>query len=436
MGALTPITIQPGNTDKPGWEDYSQCVHCGLCLNACPTYRLFGNEADSPRGRIHQMILVEEGRLAVGDSFVQHMDLCLDCRACETACPAGVEYGKLIEGARARIESEYKRPVLSRMLRKLGLCFVIPFPGRLALLARLLRFYQRSGLQRMVRASGVLRLFGKLGKAESMLPLIEDSFFHSEIGKTFPAQGEQRARVAFFAGCMQRVTFAELNRATIRVLQANGCEVVVPAGQTCCGALHAHTGRRGTARELAMTNVLAFEDVQFDALITNTAGCGSALKEYIQMFPGDSHEHEAIVKFSTRVRDVTEFLVELGLRPPAGRVEINVTVQDSCHLIHAQKIRNAPRTLLASIPGLNLTEMRLADQCCGSAGVYNLTQPETAGALLEEKMAEAAATGAEAIVTANPGCVVQLRAGAEQHKTGQEVLHVVDILDRAYTNKS
>lgn len=432
MGALTPISIEPGDSERPGWEDYSQCVHCGLCLNACPTYRLLGNEADSPRGRIHQMILVEEGRLEVGDSFVRHMDLCLDCRACETACPSGVEYGRLIEGARARIERDYTRPFLSRMLRRLGLCFVIPFPERLALLARLLRFYQRTGLQRLVRASGILRLLGKLGRAEETLPRIEGSFFQAELGQTFPAKGKQRSRVAFFAGCMQRVTFAEVNRATIRVLQANGCEVVVPAGQTCCGALHSHAGMRETARELAMTNVLAFEDEQFDALITNTSGCGAALKEFVHLFPTGSHEREAATKISARVKDVTEFLAELGLRPPVGRVNMSATVQDSCHLIHAQQVRNAPRDLLAAIPGVELSEMRRADQCCGSAGVYNLTEPDTAGALLEEKMAEAAATGAAVIVTSNPGCIVQLRAGAERHQTGQEILHVIEVLDRAY----
>jgi len=433
---------------RPRWEDYSTCIHCGLCLNHCPTYRLLGVEMDSPRGRIHQMILVDEGRLKLGESFVRHIDLCLDCRACETACPSGVEYGKLVEAARAQIERNYRRPLFSRLLRWIGYRQLLPHPERLAFAGRLLRFYQRSGLQKVAQASGLWRLFGKLGEAEKLLPPLDDNFFFSELGRVFPAEGERRARVAFFAGCIAQAAFAELNRATIRVLQKNGCEVVVPVGQLCCGALHVHAGLRDLAQRLARTNLEAFlgekpalrspEGVGgFDAIITNAAGCGSTLKEYEQLFSDDSAHAVRAREFAHKVRDVTEFLAELGLLvpSPARRDEgqpLRVTYQDSCHLVHGQKIRSAPRELLRRIPGLELVEMKLADHCCGSAGVYNLTEPDVARELLKEKMECARATGAAVIATANPGCLLQLRAGVQRHGTNQEVLHVIELLDRAY----
>ncbi|HXE75209.1 MAG TPA: heterodisulfide reductase-related iron-sulfur binding cluster [Candidatus Xenobia bacterium] len=418
--------------DRPRYEDYSRCVHCGLCLNHCPTHRLLGVEMDSPRGRIHQMILVDEGRLRLADSFVRHIDLCLDCRACETACPSGVEYGKLVEAARAQIELTYRRPLASRFLRWLGFKQILPYPNRLALVGRLLRFYQRSPLKSVAQASGLWKLFPRLAEAESLLPRIDDNFFFSELGRVFPAVGERRARVAFFAGCMQQVAFSELNRATIRVLQQNGCEVVVPAAQLCCGALHVHAGVRDTARQLARANLDAFLTDNFDAILTNTAGCGSTLKEYHHLFPNGSTHGERARTFAHRVRDVSEFLVELGLRPPEKPLPLRVTYQDSCHLLHGQKIKTAPRQLLRAIPGLELIEMKLADQCCGSAGIYNLTQPEVARALLKEKMDCARATDAQVIATSNPGCILQLRAGVARLNSSQEVLHVIELLDRSY----
>jgi glycolate oxidase iron-sulfur subunit len=376
------------------------------------------------------MILVDEGRLRLSDSFVRHIDLCLDCRACETACPSGVEYGKLVETARAQIEQNYRRPVLSRLLRWLGFR-QLRHPRRLALLGRLLRFYQRSGLQRLVRASGVLRLFGKMGEAESLLPTVDDHFFFSELGRVYPAEGERRARVALFAGCIAQVAFAETNRATVRVLQKNGCEVVVPAGQLCCGALHVHAGLRTAARELARVNLEAFLTENCDAIIVNAAGCGSTMKEYSQLFPDDLRPRAA--QFAHKVRDLSEFLVGLGVRPPSKPVPQRVTLQDSCHLVHGQKIRSAPRQLLRAIPGVELVEMDLADHCCGSAGIYNLTQSAVAKELLAEKMHHARATAAETIATANPGCILQLRAGVERFATGQQVAHVVELLDRSYS---
>ena len=273
--------------DRPKDVDYLHCIHCGLCLNHCPTYRLWGLEADSPRGRIRQMVLVDEGRLALGESFVRHIDQCLDCRACETACPAGVEYGKLVEGARAQIEQNYRRPLLSRMARSLVYRHLLPYPRRIAAVARACAFLSALRPANVWRASsGLLRLFGT-GRPRQTDAAIEQEFFFSRLGQTFPAQGKRRARVALFAGCISQVSFAALHEATIRVLTANGCEVVVPEGQLCCGALAAHAGVRDVARQLARTNLDVFLGEDFDAVITNAAGCGSTLKEYEQLFSAD-----------------------------------------------------------------------------------------------------------------------------------------------------
>ncbi len=422
--------ISAVNTLKPAYEDYARCVHCGLCLNHCPTYRLWGMEADSPRGRIRQMMLVDDGKLALGDSFVRHMDRCLDCRACETACPSGVEYGRLIEFARAEIEQKYRRPFFSRIARNFVYHRLLPHPRRIAMAGRVARFYQRSGLQRVARASGMLYLLG-LADRERLVPRVSKEFFFSRLGKTFPAKGQQRARVAFFAGCLAQVSFTELNDATIRVLQANGCEVVVPAAQLCCGALCVHAGVQDVARELARANLAAFLAEPFDAVVTNAAGCGSTLKEYEQLFPAGTPEHKQAKSFCKITRDVTEFLAEIGIVAPLRRLPLRVTYQDSCHLLHGQKIGEAPRKLIRAVPDVELVEMSYADQCCGSAGVYNVTETSASLELLATKMINARGTGAQAIVTANPGCMLQLRAGAEIHGTGQEVMHVVELLDRA-----
>jgi len=416
--------------DRPKDVDYLHCIHCGLCLNHCPTYRLWGLEADSPRGRIRQMVLVDEGRLPLGDSFVRHIDQCLDCRACETACPAGVEYGKLVEAARAQIEQNYRRPLQSRIARSLVYRHLLPHPRRIAAVARLARFYQNSGLRTLARQSGLLRLLG-LAEREKLMPAVEKEFFFSRLGQTVPAHGRRRARVALFAGCISQVSFAGLHEATIRVLSANGCEVVVPQAQVCCGALAAHAGVRDVARQLARSNLDVFLAQDFDAVITNAAGCGSTLKEYDQLFSADDPVHRKAHEFREKMRDVTEFLDGLGLAAPLRELRMRVTYQDSCHLAHGQKIREAPRRLIRAVPGVELREMRLSDNCCGSAGVYNVTETKTSLELLAEKMSCAAETGAETIVTANPGCLLQMRAGSDIHKTEQQVLHVMELLDRA-----
>jgi glycolate oxidase iron-sulfur subunit len=431
-----PTAPIPG--PAPAYEDYTRCIHCGLCLNACPTYRLWNLEADSPRGRIHQMIHVFQSELTnqaqhdvpITASFVEHIDKCLDCRACETACPSGVEYGKLVEYARARIERGYERSWLARATRNFIFRDFLAAPHYIEDAARLFRLYQRSGLQAIARGIGILKLLG-IAERDRLLPRIDDEFFYSRIGSTFASVGPRRARVAFFAGCIANVAFAELNEATVRVLTANGCEVVVPEGQGCCGALSAHGGFRDAARELARKNLAAFRLGEFDAVVTNAAGCGSTLKEYDHLFSPEEPEHAQARAFAEKTRDVTEFLAALGLSAKLNPLRHRVTYQDSCHLLHGQKIREAPRALLRAIPNLEFVELPYSEICCGSAGIYNVTQTEASMELLAEKMRHAQSTGAKTIVTANPGCLLQLRAGAALHHTGQNVMHVVELLDLA-----
>ena len=426
--------------DRPAWEHYNRCVHCGLCLNSCPTYRELGVEMDSPRGRIYQMIAVDEGRLALGESFVRHMDLCLDCRACETACPSGVEYGKLIEAARAQIEQHYPRPWLERALRRLVFHHIFPSPAALKASAFLLRCYQASGLQEIMRRGGLLEGLPRLAQLDRLSPASESPTFFSRIGRTFPAHGTRRYRVALHSGCIANFAFARLQEATVRVLQENGCEVVAPAGQICCGALHVHAGLRELARDLARRNIDAFareaRREKFDAILTNAAGCGSTLKEYDYLLKDDAGSAPAAAAFSHQMKDVTEFLAEIGLVQMLQPIPQTVTYQDSCHLAHGQKIRQAPRQLMRAIPELRLVEMPLSDLCCGSAGIYNVTEMELAMQLLRSKMEAVNATGARVIATANPGCMLQLRAGVKLHGTGQEVLHVIELLDRARAGES
>ncbi|MCS6951595.1 MAG: heterodisulfide reductase-related iron-sulfur binding cluster [Bryobacterales bacterium] len=418
--------------EAPHQLDLDKCVHCGLCLNACPTYRELRLEMDSPRGRIYQMVQVAEGRMPVTPSYIEHIDLCLACRGCETACPSGVPYGRLVEAARAQIEAARPRPALQRLLRGFLFGRVLPSPGWLTALGTLLLFYQRSGLQALVRGSGLTRLLGALGRIEQLAPEAEWPFFFRHLGRTFSAEGERRYRVALLSGCVASVCFARLNEATVRVLCANGCEVVIPAGQTCCGALHVHAGRRQEARRLARCNIDAFLDGGYDAIVTNAAGCGSTLKEYHELLEGDPVYAERARRFSNLVRDVTEFLASIELDRNMGPVPVTATYQDSCHLAHGQRIRSAPRRLLASVPGLEFREMPLSDLCCGSAGIYNVLHPEMAMAILEKKMEAVAATGAELIATANPGCMLQLRVGVRLFGRGQRVAHVVEVLDEAY----
>ncbi|MBM3786904.1 MAG: 4Fe-4S dicluster domain-containing protein [Acidobacteria bacterium] len=420
------------NSEAPLLKDLDKCVHCGLCLNSCPTYRELGVEMDSPRGRIYQMVQVVEGRAAMTEDYLEHMDLCLACRGCESACPSGVQYGRLIEAARAHIEQNVKRPWHIEAFRDFVFGTLLQSRFLLSLAGRGLHLFQASGLQSWVRRSGLLKRFGNLENIEMLSPPAEAPFFFSQLGKVFPAEGGRKHKVAFLSGCIANVSFARLNEATVRVLQKNGCEVHIPAQQNCCGALHVHAGRKDDARELAKNNIDATLDGGYDAILTNAAGCGSTLKEYDELLEHDTAYRDKSIAFKAKMKDINEFLASIEIRPPAKPLQMTVTYQDSCHLCHGQKVRAQPRKVLQAIPGVTLKEMALSDLCCGSAGIYNVVHNDIAMSLLEKKMKSVNATGAECIVTANPGCMIQLQAGARIHGKGQPVLHVVEVLDKAY----
>jgi glycolate oxidase iron-sulfur subunit len=386
---------------------------------------------DSPRGRIYQMVQVANGAPITG-AYREHIDLCLACRGCETACPSGVKYGRLIEAARADIEQRTTRPLPARIARKLVFDYLLPSRTALRLAGAGLWIYQRSGLQRLVRTSGILKIMGRLSDVESLAPSVETPFFYRHMGRVFPAQGEQKHRVVLLSGCIANICFARLNEATVRVLQANGCEVTIHDGQTCCGALHVHAGLRDAARKLARKNIDALADAGFDAILTNAGGCGSTLKEYDELLEHDPAYAKRARHFVSLMKDVGEFLAGIGLDPRMGEVPGVVTYQDSCHLAHGQRIRSAPRELLRQVPGLVLKEMPMSDLCCGSAGIYNVVHTDMALALLEKKMQSVNLTRADRIVTTNPGCMLQLRAGVKRHGHGQRVSHVIEVLDQAY----
>jgi glycolate oxidase iron-sulfur subunit len=399
-------------------------------LQQCPTYRVLGLEADSPRGRIYQILQVADGRLAIQDSFVEHIDRCLGCLGCVTACPSGVQYGHIVERARAEIHANYKRPWLETKIRNYFYGTLLRRHDVLMRWAKLIRFYQRSGLQTLARKSGVLKLLG-MEKLEALAPRIDDGFSFDEFGMVFPPEGEHRGHVAMLAGCIASVSFAELNRATVRVLAKNGVSVVIPKDQCCCGALHAHAGRLEEARTLAKHNIDACLDDSIEAIVTNAAGCGGTLKEYHDLLKDDPEYAEKAKQFVAKVRDINEYLDELGVRPPVKQLNQRVTYQDPCHLAHAQKIRSAPRQLLKAI-GAELVEMPNSDICCGSAGVYNVVQNALSMKLLAAKMDDVSSVESDIIATANVGCMLQLRAGVAQRGMKQRVVHVVELLDEAY----
>jgi glycolate oxidase iron-sulfur subunit len=415
----------------PRQFDLDRCVHCGLCLNACPTYRELGLEMDSPRGRIYQMVQVAEGA-PITPKYIEHIGLCLACRSCESACPSGVRYGRMVEDARAEIEGRTRRGWRARLLRRFVFGYLLESRAAMTAAGTLLYLYEASRVKGLVRALGFFKLLGRLGELEQIAPSAEPPFFFSQIGRTFPAEGPQRHRVAFLAGCIANVSFARLNEATVRVLQKNGCEVAVPGGQGCCGALHVHAGLREEARRLARRNIDAVLGGGFDAIITNAAGCGSTLKEYGELLEDDPEYAAKAREFAGAMRDITEFLASIELNPNMGTVDAAVTYQDSCHLAHGQRIRKAPRQLLAAVPGLTFREMPSSDVCCGSAGIYNVIENGMSMRILARKMEPLNSTGASIIATANPGCMLQLQAGVRLYGAGQRVMHVVEILDEAY----
>jgi glycolate oxidase iron-sulfur subunit len=394
-------------------------------LDQCPTYRVLHIESESPRGRIHLVRAAAEGRIEPNQRFGDHIYLCLMCRACESACPSGVQYGRIAEAAR-EILGPPGSP-FARAVQRAAFQHLLPSPLRLRIVARLLRLYQRSGLGRLVE----MVLPERLREMQSMMPAVPRRFFNPRL-EVMPAIAKNRARVGMLSGCVMSVLFPEVNEATLRVLRLNGCDVVIPKRQLCCGALNVHSGETVTAKAMARQNIDAFLESKLDAVVVNAAGCGAAMKEYGHLLRDDPAYAEKTGRFSRLVKDAGEYLFELGPRALQRPIERVVTYQDPCHLAHGQKIRSQPRELLKAIPGIELREMNGADRCCGSAGIYNLTHPEMSQELLKEKMASIAETSAEIVVAPNPGCMLQLRYGAKRYGPPVEVLHLMDLLDRAY----
>src|SRR5882724_1787446 len=435
--ATTDVVSAPLALHGQSVEGVNRCVHCGLCLAYCPTFSLLGTEMDSPRGRIHLIKSLAEGRIALSDSTVEHLDLCLGCRACETVCPSGVPYGELIEAARAEIERQRPGGPLRRLFRWLNFAVLLPHPKALGLAAAGLRFYQASGLRRLARGSGLLRLLpGPLAAWEPLLPELPPARDRAPLPEVTPATGVRRVRVGLLTGCIQQVAFGPQNQATARVLARNGAEVIAPRAQACCGALHAHAGEHETALALARRTIETFEAAGVEHVIVNTSGCGAHMKAYGTLLADDPAWRGRAARFAASVRDVSEFLAAEPLRGPLREVKRTVTYHDPCHVVHGQKIRTQPRALLAQIPGLRVVELAEADWCCGSAGTYNLTQPEMATRLQERKVAHVQATGADAVVTANPGCIIQIAQGLAAKGAPIQVLHIVELLDQAYGGPS
>jgi glycolate oxidase iron-sulfur subunit len=445
MANLTQITSGNQLSKRSSFDDdnppskdlLADCVHCGFCLPACPTYVLWGEEMDSPRGRIYMMAKAREGEAPLDKLFGLHMDNCLGCMACMTACPSGVQYDKLIENTRFQVERHIQRPADELLFRKL-LFAIFPHPERLRLLAIPALIYQRSGLEKLVRSSAILsRLPKRFAAMEALLPTVPDSAFHSLPPKT-PAMRSEPAgirttkpiRVGMLAGCVQQVFFQHVNEATVRVLAAEGYEVIVPPEQECCGALMVHCGVEEKARSHARQMISTFERAGVDYIVINAAGCGSTMKEYGHLLCDDPEWAERAKEFSSRCRDISEILL---LHPPQQTrhaLPVRVAYQDACHLRHAQGIYQEPRSLLRQIPQLEIAEIAEPNLCCGSAGVYNLMHPEAGEALGDRKVVNLLAAKAEVLVSANPGCLLQLQAGLRRRGLPEvPIFHMVELVD-------
>ena len=427
-----PVPLPYLNADAPSQDLIAACVHCGFCLPTCPTFAVLGVEMDSPRGRIHLMKTVWEHRLGADSPGLEdHISKCLDCRACETACPSGVEYGKLVEGARSQIVVARPRSALERLIRTAAFEWLLPHRRVLSAFAMLSIAAKRLGMRSIMRATHL----GVGRRLADLLDLLPERAVATPLASTTFAQGEKRGRVAMLEGCVMGSVFGETNAATARVLARNGVEIVATVGQTCCGALHAHAGERKLARDLARRNIAAFEAAAVDAVIVNAAGCGAAMKDYGWLLKDDALWSARASAFAAKVKDATEFLGDLGMSERPGALRGRVTWDDPCHLLHGQKIRQQPRALLAAIPGLDVVPLEEADWCCGSAGTYNVTQPDLARSILERKVANIVRTGADTVVTANPGCLMQIQSGLRHAGSNVRVVHLLDLLDEAYRTR-
>jgi glycolate oxidase iron-sulfur subunit len=415
------------HTDFVDPDKFFDCVHCGLCLSFCPTYVELGTEMDSPRGRIATMRSLHEGRFGLDAEVVRHLDSCLGCRACETACPSGVHYGELIEGVRPFIEQHYIRPLPER-LKRWAINRIFPNPLGMRLFSVMLKTGTTLGLGRLARSQ---KLPQQIRYWFGLLPE-KGTVSSATLLEHYPAIGEKRYTVALLSGCVMPTLFGATNEATVKVLRHNGCDVLVPKDQGCCGALLLHNGEKLAALDLARHNIEVFSKLELDALIINAAGCGAMMKEYGELFKGDPVYHDKAERLAAKMKDVAEFLGSISLKTPTREIRAKVAYHDACHLAHGQGVREQPRALLRSIPGLQLTELQESDWCCGSAGTYNLTEPEMARRLMNRKVDNIEATETDLVVMGNPGCLMQIRAGLQQRGLPIKAVHTVDLLAEAY----
>jgi len=432
----------PGNGKTTIFDDYhapsldllNSCVHCGWCLQNCPTYTLWGKEGDSPRGRVYLMNMASEGKAGFSDLLVEHFDHCLGCFACVATCPSGVKYSHLIEDMRGQIERHYRRPMRERLLRRM-IKAVFPYPSRLRALALPLRAYQRLGLQHLAREVGLTALLPRsLQTMEKLLPQLSHDSVAAPLPAHVPAQGEKRCTVALLTGCVQDAFFSHVNAATARVLSAEGCEVFVPPDQGCCGALMIDLGQEQEAAQMARRLIDRLEPFAVDAIVVNTS-CGATVKDYGYLLRDDPQYRERAAAFSAKCKDVSEVLAGLTPRAARRRMKIRAAYHDPCHLQHAQGLREPPRAALRTIPGLEIVELPESALCCGSAGAYNLVQPETARALGERKARNIAATDAEMVITANPGCQLQIGSLLNEKGHPLPVVHYIELLDASISGR-
>ena len=413
----------------PSSDDVADCVHCGFCLPACPTYVLWGKEADSPRGRIHLVRVGLEGQVGITEEFRRHFDTCLGCMACLTACPSGVRYDRIVDTARPQIERHLDRSIGDRFFRRL-IFSLFPYPERLRWVALTLWGYQTLGVRWLVHAARLIDLLpSRLRALETVTPDVSIRAIWSAPPERLAPAGEPRRRVGLLLGCVQRVFFSDVNAATARVLVAEGCEVVIPRAQGCCGALMVHAGLDTDAADMARRLVDTFERAEIDTIVTNAAGCGSTLKEYGELLRDDPVYGPKAEAFAAKCKDISEVLAELEPRAPRHPVPLTVAYHDACHLQHAQGVSAEPRQVLATIPGLEVREIPDGGLCCGSAGIYNLIEPDTARELGKRKVANILATGAEAVVSSNPGCLLQIGSGVRQADRDLPTFHLVELVD-------
>jgi glycolate oxidase iron-sulfur subunit len=420
------------NPPKP--ELIDACVHCGFCLSTCPSYRVIGKEMDSPRGRIYLMDAINKGEAALTEATTEHFDSCLGCLACVSTCPSGVEYDRLIAATRPQVERNQPRNLGDRLIRSL-IFNLFPYPDRLKLFLPSLWLYQKLGLSKIIRNTRLLsKITPRIAAMEAILPAINLKSLSVDFPTTIPAKTTKRYRVGVILGCVQRFFFSDVNQATIRVLTGNGCEVVIPSNQGCCGALPAHQGQEKQAQAIARQMIDSFSDTDVDAIIINAAGCGHTLKEYGHILADDPQYAQKAQNFAANVKDAQEFLAAVGLTTPLSPVsdeDLTIVYQDACHLLHGQKISVQPRQLLQQIPGITLKEPLDAALCCGSAGVYNMLQPEVADELGQQKVNNLVNTGAKLIVSANPGCSLQIQKHLNLQGKEIKVLHPMELLDCA-----